>query len=312
MAIKRKSNVKANETAKEVSTEKKVVKKPSTTKATSEKSTAKKTTAVKKPATKSSKDTAKTKKPSTVESKKEDGGAASKKLKSLSRNNNEKVVREHKKGTQATQDYFNQEFMKNLNKEGFEPSSLKDVALIKKAYSETLKDILANGSYQDSVSGIYYAYRTIKSRVTNPPQQAVGEQTLMKEHHEIKVRMIVEDEKDIKFLGKQIDDNTFEAIIVDEDGNETTTEIAINDEKPKKKSTSKKTVSKKKPSKVEDEEEEEIEETEDEDIEEDDIEEDVEEEEIEEDLDDEDEDSDDEEDDEDEDIDDDDDDLFDD
>jgi hypothetical protein len=174
-----------------------------------------------------------------------------------------------KEGSQATQDAFIDRFYKKLLALNYDVTK-EQVKNIKKAYSETLKDVTEIASYQDVDAGMFYARRYIEGRVTAPPKAKDGLKTFMAGHYELKVRKLLGDESEFKFFGELNEDGTaFIAHIFDEDGNDTgkTREISLTDEveeeevKPVVKPAAKKVVTKKAPvvEEVEEDEEEEIE-----------------------------------------------------
>jgi len=115
---------------------------------------------------------------------------------------------EIREGTQATQEAFIDKFYKKLVNDYDYDISKKQAMNFKKAYSETLKEVLEIASFQDTDAGIFYARRYIESRVTAPPKAKDELKTLMKGHYEIKVRKLIGDESQIKFFGDLNEDGT--------------------------------------------------------------------------------------------------------
>lgn len=146
---------------------------------------------------------------------------------------------EIKEGSQATQEAFIDRFYKKLLANSYDVNK-EMVKTIKKAYGETLKEVLEIASYQDVDSGLYYARRFIKSRVTEPPKAKGGLKTLMAGHYEIKVRKLVGDESTFKFFGDLNEDGT---IFITTDGEE----IPVSDEVEVKPVAKKKVAVKKTP-----------------------------------------------------------------
>lgn len=144
--------------------------------------------------------------------------------KKLTLNGNPKTPKsfEIKEGSQATQDAFIDRFYKKFLDLGYDVTK-EQVKAVKKAYSETLKEVTDIASYHDVDAGMYYARRYIKTRVTEPPKAKNGLKTLMNGHYEIKVRKLLGNEEEFKFFGDVNDDGT---IFITEDG----TEIALTDE----------------------------------------------------------------------------------
>jgi len=162
---------------------------------------------------------------------------------------------EIKEGTQATQEAFIDKYYKKLQALGYDITKEQAKAL-KKAYSETLKEVTDIASYQDVDAGMYYARRYIKTRVTEPPKAKDGLKTLMNGHYEIKVRKTLGDETEYKFFGDLNEDGT---IFITVDG----VEIPLADEEVEVKPVAKKKVPAKKAAPVVEEEEVETEEEED-------------------------------------------------
>jgi len=154
---------------------------------------------------------------------------------------------EIREGSQATQDAFIDRFYKKFLDLGYDVTK-EQVKAVKKAYSETLREVTDIASYQDVDAGIYYARRYIKARVTAPPKAGNGLKTLMNGHYELKVRKLLGNEEEFKFFGDVNEDGT---IFITEDG----TEIPLTEEEVEVKPATKKTVTKKAPVVVEEEEE---------------------------------------------------------
>jgi len=123
---------------------------------------------------------------------------------------------EIKEGTQATQEAFIDKFYKKLLANGWDITK-EQAKGIKKAYSETLKEVTDIAAYQDTEAGIFYARRFIETRVTQPPKAKGGLKTLMLGHYELKVRKLIGDESEFKFFGDLNDDGT---IFITTDGQE--------------------------------------------------------------------------------------------
>lgn len=123
---------------------------------------------------------------------------------------------EIKEGSQATQEAFIDKFYKKLQALGYDITKEQTKSL-KKAYSETLKEVTDLASYQDVDAGIYYARRLIKARVTEPPKAKDGLQTLMADHYELKVRKLIGDESTFKFFGRLNEDGTVFVTVDDEE-----------------------------------------------------------------------------------------------
>jgi len=163
---------------------------------------------------------------------------------------------EIKEGTQATQEAFIDKYYKKLQALGYDITKEQAKAL-KKAYSETLREVTDLASYQDVDAGMFYARRFIETRVTQPPKAKDGLKTLMLGHYEIKVRKTVGDVDEYKFFGDLNEDGT---IFITTEGEE----IPLNEEEEVEvKPVVKKKVAAKKPAPVvEEEAEEEVEEEE--------------------------------------------------
>jgi len=158
---------------------------------------------------------------------------------------------EIKEGTQATQEAFIDKYYKKLQALGYDITKEQAKAL-KKAYSETLREVTDLASYQDVDAGMYYARRYIETRVTQPPKAKDGLKTLMMGHYEIKVRKTVGDVNEYKFFGDLNEDGN---IFITTDGEE----IPLNtEEEVEVKPVAKKKVSVKKPAPVVEEEEEDV------------------------------------------------------
>jgi len=157
-----------------------------------------------------------------------------------------------KEGSQATQDAFIDKFYKKLLANGWDITK-EQAKIIKKAYSETLKEVTDIASYQDVDAGMYYARRYIKARVTEPPKAKDGLKTLMNGHYELKMRKLIGNVDDFKFFGDVNEDGT---IFTTTDG----TEITIDDTEVEVKPVVKKKATVKKPAPVvvEEEDEEEV------------------------------------------------------
>jgi hypothetical protein len=162
-----------------------------------------------------------------------------KKLASLNKNTKTSKSFEIKEGSQATQEAFIDRFYKKLVALGWESISKEQTKAIKKAYSETLKEVTDIASFQDVDAGMYYARRYITARVTQPPKAKDGLKTLMNGHYELKVRKLLGNEDDFKFFGDVSEDGT---TFITEDGQE----IALVDE-VEVKPAAKKVVAKKAP-----------------------------------------------------------------
>ena len=156
---------------------------------------------------------------------------------------------EIKEGSQATQDAFIDRFHKKMLALGYDVTK-EQVKNIKKAYSETLKEVTDIASYQDTDANIFYARRYIEARVTAPPKAKDGLKTLMNGHYELKVRKLLGDENEFKFFGDVNEDGT---IFTTVDGEE----IVIGEEEVEVKPVAKKKIAKKAPVVVEEEIEEE-------------------------------------------------------
>ena len=143
---------------------------------------------------------------------------------------------EIKEGSQATQEAFIDKYYKKLQALGYDITK-EQVKNLKKAYSETLKEVTDVASYQDTDANLYYARRFIKTRVTEPPKAKDGLKTLMKGHYELKVRKLLGEESDFKFFGDLSEDGEY---FITTDGDK----IPLNEENEKssKKSTSTKKV----------------------------------------------------------------------
>jgi len=176
---------------------------------------------------------------------------------------------EIKEGSQATQEAFIDRYYKKLQALGYDITK-EQAKNLKKAYSETLKEVTDIASYQDVDAGMYYARRYIKSRVTAPPRAEGGLKTLMAGHYELKLRKLLGDESQFKYFGDLNEDGD---IFITVDGDE----IPVNEEEEVEvKPVAKKKVAKKPIPVIEEED------VEEETIEEEDIVEDTDEEEIEE------------------------------
>jgi len=163
---------------------------------------------------------------------------------------------EIKEGTQATQEAFIDRYYKKLQALGYDITKEQAKAL-KKAYSETLREVTDIASFHDVEAGMYYARRYIEARVTQPPKAKDGLKTLMMGHYELKVRKLLGDDTQFKFFGDVNEDGT---IFITVDGEE----IPLTNEEVEVKPVAKKKVAAKKPAPVVEEEEEEEEIVEDE------------------------------------------------
>lgn len=114
---------------------------------------------------------------------------------------------EIREGSQATQEAFIDRYYKKLQALGYDITK-EQAKSLKKAYSETLREVTDIASYQDTDAGIFYARRYIESRVTQPPKAKDGLKTLMMGHYELKVRKLIGDESEIKFFGDVNEDGT--------------------------------------------------------------------------------------------------------
>jgi len=204
------------------------------------------------PAATTKKTTAPAKKTETVETPVVEKKTTTKGGKKMTLTGNTKTPKtfEIKEGSQATQEAFIDKYYKKLQALGYDITKEQAKAL-KKAYSETLREVTDIASYHDVDAGMYYARRYIETRVTQPPKAKDGLKTLMMGHNEIKVRKLLGDDTQFKFFGDVNEDGT---IFITVEGEE----IPLTAEEVEVKPVAKKKVAAKKPAPVVEEEEEEV------------------------------------------------------